>query len=105
MELEIWQEREEDTLVSEVWDFAALRELEIPAPSELRWIAVEEEIDEHGNPTVIRETEVNSSEVGSGRSDDESEGSESDSGDSEEESDDDQISGSEGSIDSIYQSV
>lgn len=104
MELEIWQEREEDTLVSEVWEFEALREVEIPAPSELRWIAVEEEIDEEGNPTIIREVEVNSSDVGSGGSDDESEDSESDS-DSGEEDEEDQASGSDGSVDSIYQSV
>ncbi|KAJ9117263.1 hypothetical protein QFC20_000409 [Naganishia adeliensis] len=104
MELEIWQEREEDTLVSEVWEFEALREVEIPAPSELRWIAVEEEIDEEGNPTVIREVEVNSSDVGSGGSDDESEDSESDS-DSGEEDEEDQASGSDGSVNSIYQSV
>lgn len=64
MELEIWQEREQGTLISEVWEFAALRESEIPAPGELRWIAVEEELDDEGNPLAVREFEVSSSDVG-----------------------------------------
>lgn len=97
MELEIWQEREEDTLVSEVWDFEALRQMEIPAPSELRWIAVEEEIDEDGNPRVIREVEVHSSDVGSHGSDEENDESGSSSDDFEDESDGEQTGGSEDS--------
>lgn len=116
LELEVWQDREEDTLVSEVWDFEALRQVEIPAPSELRWIAVEEELDEEGNPTVIRETEVNSSDVGSDGSDDESGESDSDESESddestsesdsesEDESDEDSATGSESSIDPFYES-
>jgi hypothetical protein len=104
LELEIWKDREEDTLVSEVWDFQALREVEIPAPSELRWIAVEEEIDEEGNPTVVRETEVNSSDVGSSGSDDESDDSDSEESDSdsnsEEESDEESESGLGSSVES-----
>lgn len=76
MELEIWQEREQGTLISEVWEFAALRESEIPAPGELRWIAVEEELDDQGNALAVREFEVSSSDVGDEGSDEELEWSE-----------------------------
>lgn len=78
MELEIWQEREEGSLISEVWDFQALRESDIPSPAELRWIAVEEELDDEGNARVVREMEVNSSDVGDEGSDDSDEDLEDD---------------------------
>lgn len=96
MELEIYQEREEGTLISEVWDFQALRESEIPSPAELRWIAVEEELDDEGNPQVVREVEVNSSEMGDDSTDGSDEESSTDDGsrDSGDEPSDEETAGS-----------
>jgi hypothetical protein len=99
MELEIWQERQEETLISEVWDFQALRESDIPSPAELRWIAVEEELDDEGNARVVREEEVNSSDVGDDGSDDsEEEDLQDEEEDLEEEEEEEEESSSEQEI-------
>ncbi|GHJ88589.1 hypothetical protein NliqN6_4991 [Naganishia liquefaciens] len=94
MELEIWKERQQGTLISEVWDFAALRESDVPTPGELRWIAVEEELDDDGNALAVREVEVVSSDVDDERSDEEIQWSADDESlDSQDESSDQESTG------------